>query len=79
MALDYAKRAPIPRGYIHYLSFEPNLTNIFKYLLSTTVRQNSLFCLFLRHKNGRIGEFCRTVLSNRCLNILVTVDLKDIL
>ena len=32
MASDYAKGAPIPRGYIHYLSFEPNLTNIFKYL-----------------------------------------------
>ena len=43
--VEKGKRAPIPRVSINNLSFEPNLTNIFKFLVLKTIRQNSLIRL----------------------------------
>ena len=64
MTPKLAKRAPIPRVSIHNLSFEPNLTNIFKYLVLKTIRQNSLICPFLGLKKRKSSEFCRMVLDS---------------
>ena len=54
---NYAKLAQSQICFIYDLSFEPNFTIKFKYLLYITVRQNEVFFLFLKAKNGRICEF----------------------
>ena len=57
MTVKLAKKAPIPRVPIHNLSFEPNLTNIFKYLGLKTIRQIKLIYPFLGLKNRTSSEF----------------------
>ena len=69
MCLNMAKTASMPQVYIHNESFEPNLTTIFKYLLSKPVRQNSLGGPFFGLKNRPTSGFWRTVLDSRYLNI----------
>ena len=77
MSIKLAKKAPIPRVSIHNLSFETNLTNIFKYLVPKTVRQNSLIRSFSGLKNRQNSEFCRTVLDSRYLNLLFKLGSND--
>ena len=63
------QRRPKPRVSMHYLSFEANLTNKFKYLKSS----GKIRCF----KIGRIIEFCRIVLSTRYLNMLFKLSSND--
>ena len=74
MCLKKAKKGSMPRVSIHNWSFEPNLTAIFKYLLSKTVRRNPVLSVFLRPKNEPTIEFRRTVLDSRYLNIVDKLD-----
>ena len=62
---------------LDHLTFEPNLTTIFKYLMPKTVRRNSLLSLFLRPKNEPTIEFRRTVLDCRCFNIVFKLGSND--
>ena len=77
MTIKLPKRAPIPRVSIHNLSFEPNLTNIFKYLVLKTSRQNSLVGLILGLKNCKSSEFCRLVLDSKNWNTLIKMISND--
>ena len=70
MTIKSAKKSP-------NLSFEPNLTNIFKYLVLKTVRQNSLIHPFLGLKNRKSREFCLTALDSRCMNSLFKLGSND--
>ena len=78
LCLNNAKIASMPQVYIHIWSFEPNLTAIFKYLLSRTVRQNSLSSLsvFLP-KNRPTSGFWWTVLDSWYLKIVFKLGSND--
>ena len=57
MCLNMAKKAFMPQVYSHNKSFEPNLSTIFKYLLSKPVHQNSLVGPFFGLKNRLTSGF----------------------
>ena len=55
----FPKTTPISRVSTNNLSFKPQLTRIFRFLVSKIYRQNPLVCPFLGFKNKQISEFCR--------------------